>query len=301
MQDTFFQPGDDCEDAYRNLRDLDDNAHRREFVEALWARFRPSPDNHFLTEAKTSFLQRFWEMYLYAALEDQGLQPQKGAGAGPDLLIVVGGVRYWIEAVAPKRGEGADRVPEMDWGSKEARRAPHDQIQLRYANAMSEKAGKWPRWVQEGRVQAGDGYLIALNGRGCNDFFDGTPPLFVRSCVGIGHPAMALDPITGKIVDAYYTYSDSITKKSGKPVSTAPFFQSEYSHVSGVIHCFADCWHRPASLLEGMEFLHNPQADFPLPGSTLSGLRQFWVSDQGLTTIPPNPVWRGGSEDILVE
>lgn len=300
MQDAFFQPGDDCGDAYRNLRDLGYNSNRREFVECLWARFRPSPDNHFLTEAKTSFLQRFWEMYLFAALEDQGLQPQKGAGAGPDLLVVFGGVRYWIEAVAPRRGDGADQVPEMDWGSKEARRSPLDQIQLRYANAISEKAGKWARWIQVGRVLAGDGYLIALNGRGCNEFFDGNPPLFVRACVAIGHPSMALDPVTGKIVDAYYTYSDSITKKSGVPVSTAAFFQPEFSHVSGVIHSLADGWHHPASLLEGMEFLHNPQADVPLLRSALRGFRQFTVSDQGLTTIPPDPPWPE-REDVLID
>lgn len=230
-------------------------------------------------------------MYLFAALDDQGLGPQKGGGTGPDLLVVVNGVRYWVEAMAPRRGEGADAVPEMDWGSHEVRQAPLDQIQLRYANAISEKARKWSRWVRDGIVRTGDGFLIALNGRGCNEFFDSNPPLFVRACAAVGHLTIAIDPATLKVVDGFYTFSDSVTKMSGETVSTAPFFQDEFSHVSGVIHSLACAWYRPDSLLEGMEFLHNPLANVPIQGDALRGLRQFTISPQGITTIQPEPAW----------
>ena len=62
----FFLPGDDCCPAYRNVRDLPRCQPYRDFVEDLWERYQPSQDRHFLNDARQHFLQRFWEMYLYA-------------------------------------------------------------------------------------------------------------------------------------------------------------------------------------------------------------------------------------------
>jgi hypothetical protein len=291
MANSFFLPGDDCEPAYQNLRDMGHNTEMSEFVEGLWERYQPSHDRHFLQDARNNFQQRFWEMYLYAALQDQGLDPQKGQGAGPDFWVVIDGRRYWVEAVAPRRGEGPDKVPEFDYGSCEARCSPVDEIQLRYANAIDDKAKKWPVWIEKGQVQRGDGYVIAINGRGCNDFFDGKPPFFVKACLGIGAHVIGLDPCSGKVVDSYLEYRNSITKKSGEPVCIAPLLQEGFSHVSGVMHSLAYCWHPGTSLLEGMELLHNPLATIDFPDRAVQGFRRYVFAEGVLTTINPDPAW----------
>jgi len=291
MAQSFFLPGDDCEPTYKYLRDMEHNAEMREFVEGLWDRYRPPHDWHFLRDARNNFQQRFWEMYLYAALQDQGLDPKKGKAAGPDFWVVVDGRRYWFEAVAPRKGEGPDRVPEYDFGSCEARVSPVDEIQLRYANAINDKAKKWPVWIEKRRVQRDDGYVIAINGHGCNDFIDGKPPHFVKACLGIGEHVIGLDPRSGKIVDSFLEYRDSITKKSGEAVCIAPFLQEVFSCVSGVIHSLAYCWHPGSSLLEGIEFLHNPLAAIRLPDQAVQGFRRYIFAEGRLTTINPDPAW----------
>ncbi|WP_316410502.1 hypothetical protein [Mesoterricola sediminis] len=230
-------------------------------------------------------------MYLFSALQDQGLNPQKGEGAGPDFSVLIEGRRYWIEAVAPGKGNGADQVPAMDFDCHEARLVPHAQIQLRYAASIADKAGKWPGWLEKGIVKEGDGFLIALNGFGCNEFMDATPPLFVRACLGIGHPTIAIDAKTLEVVDSFYAFSDSITKKSGEAVSTTPLLNPAFAHVSGVMHSLAFCGARRGSLLEGMEFLQNPLASIPFPGEAVAGFRRYSWSERGLTTINPEPAW----------
>ncbi len=299
MDPSFFLPGDDCEATYSNLRDMDHNDSIRAFVEDLWTRYQPSHDLHFLQDAKSNFHQRFWEMYLFAALQDIELDPKKGKGAGPDFSVVLDGRIFWIEAVAPRKGDGPDQVPEFDWRSKEARRSPHDEIQLRYASAILDKARKWPIWISKGYVAPGDGFVVAVNGRSCNDFRDGNPPLFVRACLGIGPPAMVLDRTTGKVVDGFYTFCDAITKKNGEAVSTGPFLDDSFSAVSGVLHSLAYYGFRPTSLLEGMEFLHNPMAVVSIPDVPLHRLRRFHFAENRLHTLHPHPAWPESPVEVI--
>jgi hypothetical protein len=290
MAQSFFLPGEARDPAYQNVRDLEHNGELRAFVEDLWIRFQPPHDGrHFRSDAKANFQQRFWEMYLFAALQDMGLDPQKGKAAGPDFHVVIAGRRYWIEAVAPRKGDGPDQVPEIVYG--ECRRSPLAEIQLRYAGVIREKASRWASWVTKGLVAAEDGFVVAVNGRGCNDFHDGYPPLFVRACLPIGFPVMSIDRETGKVVDSYYAYADSVPKKNGEFVSTAAFLEDGFRHISGVLHSLAYCAHRPENLLEGMEFLHNPLAVAPIPDPPLQGLRRFAFSDSQLTQYHPNPPW----------
>ena len=203
MIPSFFLNGDDCEPAYLYTRDLPDRVEGREFIEYLWRRYFPAHDDHFLIEAKNNFHQRFWEMYLFAALQDMNLDPVKGGKAGPDFSVVLGGRRYWIEAVAPKVGTSPDRVPEP--GAREDCRSPLDEIQLRYAGALSYKFGRWNGWLKDSIVSADDGFVLAMNGWEFNKYYDGYPPLFIRACLGIGHQAIAIDPTSLKVVDSYLT------------------------------------------------------------------------------------------------
>ena len=73
----FFMPGP-CDDlAYLNTRDHLRGANHISFVEQLWGRFYPLADPHFREDARTHFLQRFWEMYLAVALLEHGFDLQR--------------------------------------------------------------------------------------------------------------------------------------------------------------------------------------------------------------------------------
>ena len=84
---------------------------RKEKFEKLWQNFKPYADNHFLTEIKTNFHQRSWEMYVGNVLLEKKLSIES-KNEGPDFIV---NDNIYIECVAPTKGDPAkpDSVPEM--------------------------------------------------------------------------------------------------------------------------------------------------------------------------------------------
>jgi len=162
----------------------------RAFNENLWARYQPSGDgdDHFLKDGKIHFHQRFWEMYLFCALEDRGTSVQKtmgGQNGGPDFSLKIGATKYWIEATAPKAGNKDDRVPFPVKGA--ANYVPRELILLRYTNALDTKFGKWFEWIEKKVVSSDDGYIIAINGLGIPDATCGFEyPYIIQSLYPVG-------------------------------------------------------------------------------------------------------------------
>jgi len=293
---SFFLLGDDCCPAYRNVRDLPRCEPYRNLVEALWASFQPSPDPHFLVDAKAHFLQRFWEMYLFVTLRERGMNPQKGKTVGPDFFIEVEGRRYWIEAIAPDAGDGEDRVPGPFYdppGEVVVRDVPKREIMLRYTHALVSKMEKWPGWVEKGVVNPTDGYVIAIDGRGCNDFLDGVIPLFIEAFLPFGNLTLRLDRATGKEVGRYFEYSDTVHKKSQAPVSTAPLLDPAYGPVSAVLHSLVDCGNHPPRLGGDFTLLHNPIATCPIPDAAFSWCLQQHYREDHLDPIYPDGAEQG--------
>ena len=61
--DDLFSAKCPNDDEYIFLRDKEQHAQRREFVESLWTRFHPLADSGFVDLIANDFQARFWEMY----------------------------------------------------------------------------------------------------------------------------------------------------------------------------------------------------------------------------------------------
>lgn len=289
---AFFLSGEDCCPAYRHVRDRAHNSVYREFVEFLWARYQPSQDPNFLTDARQHFLQRFWEMYLFVALQEQGLHPQKGQALGPDFYLEIEGRRFWIEAIAPDAGGGEDRVPDPHNdppGEIIIRDVPKKEILLRYTHALAAKRDKWLGWLAKGVVAPTDGYLVAINGRGFNDFFDGVIPLFVEAFLPFGHLVLMVNKTTLNTDGRYFEYSDTIHKQNQATVSKAPLLDDSYAPLTAVLHSLVDCGNHPEALGGDFLMLHNPKASVIIPDSAFSRCQQFHFQDDHLVTLEATP------------
>jgi hypothetical protein len=252
----FFLPGGAPSRAYRNIRDnIDGPAPKaRAFIEDLWLRYRGYEDPHFLRDAQTHFLERFWEMYLAVTFMEHDLRPSREGSVGED------------------------RVEEPEIGV--ATYVPTEKILLRFTNALNEKRKRYLAAHTKGIVREQDCYVVAINSRGIPHApYGNTLPFFVQALLPIGDPTMVIDQATGELIDSYYALRETITKTKGSPVSTATFFDPEYSFISAVLHSGVDCVNRPEALGQDFVVLHNPTARRPLEMSVLSWCRQYVYSD----------------------
>src|SRR5262245_5940459 len=106
MTDLFELDGQDLDRGYLNLREGKFATERtlRAQLQTMWDRYEPYADPDFRNGFARDPDARFWEMYLGGALLDSGktLLPateRKSAAGLPDLCVVDGGRRIWIEAV----------------------------------------------------------------------------------------------------------------------------------------------------------------------------------------------------------
>ena len=292
---AFFMDGPDGPNVsldYQAIRDLPHNEAHRAYIERLWARYRPSGDGdaQFLKEAKVHFLQRFWEMYLFCALEDYGTTVQKtmGASGGPDFSFEIGGTKYWMEATAPRAGDGNNRVPFPQIGIHSY--VPRDSITLRYANALDTKFKNWLKWIDNKIVNTNDGCIIAVNGLGIPDADCGFDcPYILQSLFPVGPLAVNVDRVSLAVSEPYLLYEDTIRNQNGSPVNTAPFTDKNYSAVSAVMHSFAGF--SSGALPLGYDFLlvHNPCAHYPLPDGSFPWCTQYRFEHGMFTRIDHDP------------
>jgi len=285
--DRFFQPGAATSQAYRNIRDLNTEPvpKAREFVEALWQRYRGYEDPHFLSDAKTHFQERFWEMYLAVAFVESGFCPSRSLGVGPEFSCVHEGQKIWFEAVVPGPGGGNDRVAHPTIGA--AAYVPTEKILLRFTGALAEKRNRYLAALEKGIVSKNDAYVLAINSRGVPHApFGNTLPFFVQAFLPIGPPTMLVDRATDKVVDSYYARRETVSKTSGTVVSTAPFLDPAFSFVSAVLHSAVDCVNRPEALGGDFIVLHNPTADRRLDQSMFRWCgRQYVFEDDELKVV----------------
>ena len=284
---SFFIPGD-CQDrAYRNVRDnlLTTNEllypgqpEPRLFIESLWDRYRDLADTHFREDARNHFLERFWEMYLAVTLRERGFQLTRVGDEGPEFYFLHNGRKVWVEAVAPRPGEGVDRVPEICYGK--VQEVPTEKIPLRFTNVLGEKRKKYIKVLQEKIIEPNDLYLLAINSRGIPHApYGNTMPFFVQAFLPFGNLACDVDTKTGKIVETFYQYRENVVKTSGAAVSTTAFLNPEFSFVSAVLHSAVDCVNHPDILGDDFSILHNPTASRPLDGSAFNWCEQILYQD----------------------
>jgi hypothetical protein len=289
---TFFSNGPAVNLDYKAIRDQEHCKPYRDFLEYLWARYDPSGDGNecFLGDAKKNFRQRFWEMYLFCALEDRGIAVQKTTDkcGGPDFSFEAAGKKYWVEAIVPGAGSGDDKVPfPVLWAGNYV---PRDLILLRYTHALSTKFKCWhEKWVDKNIVSSDDGYIVAINGGAIPDADCGWEyPYIIQSLYPVGPFAVKVDSNSLAVSEPYLLREYVMKKQTGELINTAPFTDKKYSPISAVMHSFAG----PSSCASplGYDFilLRNTCVQHPLPIPSLSWCPQYSFQDGELTRTEPS-------------
>lgn len=228
-------------------------------------------------------------MYLTTALLELGYRiacPKPG----PDVGVVVDGRRIWFEAVAPKPGDGGDRVPPMVMNQVQT--VPNEQIVLRYLNAIDKKlTEQLPRWRAAGIVAEVDAFVIAINpcslGR---EYLDTTPPRILQAAFPMGSPYVTLDAKGGGVIGEGYVDRPAIRKISGSEVRTGAFLEPTGVDLSGLLCSRVDASTPPGPIGRDFQLVPNPLArvqlpsEFRLPGTYYPVTRNGDALD--VTVIP---------------
>jgi hypothetical protein len=257
----------------------------RDFTESIWPRCEAYLDPEVRNDARQSFHQRWWEIYLSHVLLDSGValvprQSKPFARKGPDLLALVKNRRFWIEAVTASAGVGPDAVSESE--PMLVRDVPHEGIKLRLQSAISEKLRKYSTYRTKGLLGEGEGYIVAINAAQVpSAVLERSVPRIVSVLFPIGIEVVQLDVQTGQFTDMSYQYQECVVKRSGTTVPTTTFLDESSSGISAVLYSCSDAWNRPAS--PGVDFVlvHNPRSLVPLPHGLLRRGLEYSAEIQG--------------------
>lgn len=258
-------------------------AEAKVFTQNLWEKTHRHLDSDLANELRTQFHQRFWEMYLVAALLDAGKELDEGRSAGPDICIKSADLpKIWLEAIAPLSGSGADAVQEAQ--PKVVRSVPDEQIKLRLLHAFDEKYKKFKKYREKSLVSDDEPCVIAINAAQVPSasLDDDDVPRIVGSLLPFGNPVVTVSRHTLEVIDSSYAYKDGVFKASGTQIPTTSFLNHEYSGISAVIYSSVDVLNFPQELSRGLLLFHNPLARNPLPLGFLERGYEYWVEDEDL-------------------
>lgn len=279
--DDLFSAKKPTADEYILLRDKEQHAHRREFVESLWTQFHPLADSGFVDLIADDFQPRFWEMYLACTLLDAGLK-LSSADAGPDVRVDTGGTPIWVEAISPSGGDGPDAVPSHDTDG-DACIVPEDLVVLRLRSAIEEKHNAYLRCIKNGVVSPSDAYIIAVNGRRVPFYMtDDQPSYIIKAVFPFGMHTVTLDSNTAEIVSQGFQHRPQIQKRSGSQVDTTVFENDDYAGISAIVYSSADAWNGPDVLGADFQILHNPLATTPIEHGWLKVGLELWATETEL-------------------
>lgn len=274
---------------YRNLKRAECAVERdiRAALDEMWSVFEPFADSDFLPAFAHDPDARFWEMFLgYSLLQDgRTLLPaaERGNQEGlPDICLLDGDRRVWIEATAPGDGAaGPDQVarpvPINEGGSLAA--APERQIQLRVTGALYTKSAAFAQYVERGRIAPEDVKLVAIGATRFGAYASDNPPSALRAVFPIGEQFIRVNRENGEVVEEGFLESWTIERANGAIDRTA-FLTGEYAHISGLI------WSRVGignfyTRVRPISLIHNPMSDVLMPESWNVWDREYVARRQG--------------------
>ena len=263
---------DGCALVYRNLiRPKNRGAvAARQRCEEMWTAFHPLADRNFVERLPFAFHQRWFEMYLGAALVSAGLTV-RAPKPGPDFEISAAGKRIFIEAVAPTPGnpEHADAVSEPVYSDAEGRAiaadVPHDRITLRIASAVRSKLDVFDRYRSRGLVSADDACIVAVNLRDIPQAWADSKEFFFRAVYGMGNRVLVIDPDARRIVAAGREHRMILTRASGAAEAVAPMLDPAHADVCAILGSAADVGNVPDLLGDDFVIMLHVGAHVPFP------------------------------------
>ena len=295
MTDLFDIDGDNLDVGYVNIRAgaSTGERHMRAALQAMWGIFEPYADPDFRNAFARDPEARFWEMILGYSLLDAGktLAPvaeREHDNGCPDICVIEGERRIWIEAIAPSPGDpGPDQVvgpvPINEGGG--LAQAPVRQAQLRMTSALLTKSEAFSRYLDGDVVGPEDIRLVAISAGRFGAYVSEHPmPLILSSVFPFGDEFVTVDRETGNPVAQGYEPSLAIAREAGDVPRTA-FLEDAFSHLSGIV------WSRigignMSRNVRPISLVHNPTAAIPMPQNWGVWDREFVASeDNGAVTI----------------
>lgn len=229
---------------------------RRRKFDTLWGNFKPYADSHFRSQAKTSFHQRSWEMYVANVLLGKGLNIES-RNEGPDFVI---NKQLYIECIAPTKGEPGkpDSVPPMYVATKPseimAQDVPVDKMILRITQALKDKAlDQYEKWKSKSWYDGNKPFIVAINTGDLEypqDYLG--IPLVIKALFGLQYMQISQNGEQG------FSWRNEIAKGAGVPVNY--FSNDSFSFVSGVIFSDKTVLNHPEVIGDDCIFINNPWA-----------------------------------------
>ena len=299
MTKLFDVDGANLDRGFMNLRAAKSRTEQQlhDQIEAMWATYEPYADFDFPQGFARDVDGRFWEMYLGCTLIEAGrtllpVADRQRQGGQPDLCVLDGGRRIWIEAIAPDEGgPGPDQIvrpiPMNQGGGLVA--APIRQAQLRTSGAFWTKAQKIARYIEQGVIALEDSRIVAISASRFGVYVAEQPlPLIMTTLFPIGDAYVTIDRATGDVVEEGFHAAPLIARERN-PIPRTAFLDERFADVSGVI------WSRVglgnlSRQVRPITYVHNPLAQVPLPTN-------WGVWDREFVTTPQGDGWE--ANDIL--
>ena len=284
--DSLFSGADEKNVHYMYASIRDSQYHRadRARLEAMWSRYYRYADRHFKGEISTNFVQRYWEMAVTLALLDSGFSVAS-TDEGPDVVVnhADGRPAAYVEAIAPNGGKGDNKVSEPQdrvlW-------VPHDDIILRYTNAIYSKLNQYRKWKAKGSIDPSLPYVIALNERAIPmSESEANPPRLVQALYGIGTAFVTLDPTSLATVASGFKTKKASKKKNGSDVLLDGFITERLTEVSAILFACAPINCIPNDIRKIMSLAHNSRALNPLPKGWLGQVSEICFTGERVERI----------------
>ena len=237
-------------------------------------------DPKFAAELVSGSDTKFWscvsEALLAERLRDKTFPARTKPGHGPDLLVLSGNRKVWVESICPEPAGLPDAWLNIQPNT--VGDFPHQAILLRWTSAVKEKAekllgsfdGQTRGYLAKGVVAPSDAYVIAVNGcrlrhgpfsalLGISQF-----PFAAEAVFPIGPYQLQINRETAKVVERGHQVRFHVEKPNKALVPTRMFLDPHFAGVSAIWAVELDGAsavgnHEPSAVI------HNPLATNPVP------------------------------------
>ena len=265
-------------------------------------------DMKFTDELSSDVDAKFWscisEALIAERLRDKIFPHRDAVGIGPDLLVLDGDQRIWIEVICPESNGISEEW--TDSALNEVVDFPNEQILLRWTSAIKEKAnkllgkngGQKNGYLASGVVAPDDAYVIAVNGcqlRGgvFPELFGISQFLFAAEAVfPLGARQLVIDRKSHKTVSSGHQYRPYVLNKNGSQVPADTFLDLRYAPISAI---WAVDLKGEAAIgnIEPIAVVHNPNAVNPVRPGFLPADHDYVATDEGngyvISRLSPSP------------
>lgn len=267
----FLEKNSNESELYALIRDS--KSSLKNLFDEFWQRYEPYSDNSFQIKLQNEFHQRWWEMYLGIGLLNLNLNliPSRKE-EGPDYEVKLSDKTLWIEAVAPKRGNGDDFLPEMQFS---VQNPPEKEYLLRLTSGLNVKQKKINSYKEDFNLD-NDDFIMAISSCELSRYGSLMDyPVSVMLKVLAGAKNLVLNE-NGNFV----SYRPSVTKNSGEPIVTNWFNHEGFKEISAVLYSNCEIKKSQNKPEESFQLFLNPSVENDYLFELFKGIDIWYNSTQ---------------------